>query len=203
MVESHSAGWYAMKCLSRSWILFVSTLVAAAPLLNSPLHAQPAGNITVYADDIANSCAVSDTSPGSLTLYVIHNNFSGMLSSDFRIVESSQFQASYLGETINTPVHTGTFRAGVFLGYGECREGSLLLGTISYQKHGTSAACSYVTVVAGFIYPWPETQSCFFQELSAPPLGPLYVNVDSACPAWCVVAVEATTWGKVKAMYRD
>jgi hypothetical protein len=164
--------------------------------------AQPPGNITVFADPAASSCFASDNAAGSLILYIFHTNFSGMLTSNFRIAESSGFHAIYASETIAVPAHVGDFRSGVLLGYGECQGGSLLLGTLTYTTLGTSVPCSYLDVVAAPPYPWPATESCSFEDYPALPLGKLYVNPGAACQMWCTVATEQSTWGKIKAMYR-
>jgi hypothetical protein len=165
-------------------------------------RAQPSpGNLTVFADQSASSCSVNDTAPGVVTVYVLHTNFSEMLSSDFRVAVSSGFHGTYLNETHAQLGHVGDFRNGISFGYGGCASGPLLLGTMSYQLAGTSEPCSYFDIVA-FRLPWPWTEDCSFNDWPAPPLGKLYVNPSPQCPPYCVVATEPTTWGSVKALYR-
>jgi hypothetical protein len=163
--------------------------------------AQAPGNITVFGDQAASTCSVTDTAPQVLTLYVFHTNFSGMAISDFRLTASSGFLATYLSETYSQPGHFGDFRNGISFGYGVCANGPLLLGSISYQGHGTSEVCSYLDVVA-WRFPWPATEDCIFEDYPAPPLGKLYVNPSPQCQPYCAVATEPTTWGSVKALYR-
>ena len=161
------------------------------------------GNITVFADAAALSCSITDQAPGPITLFVFHTNFSEMVTADFRVSESDGFHATYLGETIE-PGHIGDFRGGILFVYGVCRDGPLLLGTISYQGHGTSESCSYVDVV-GWNFPWPATSNCNFQDFATSPLGKMYVNPQpGACQTWCgVVPTTQATWGKIKALYRE
>ena len=194
-----------MKSVSHPLTLLYAAMVAVAGslLLTRESQAQVPGNITIFGDQGATECSLVDSPGGTLTLYVFHTGFSGMLSSDFRVQESSGFHASYVSESIDVPIHDGDFRSGIFLGYGECLGGSILLGTVTYATHGQSEDCSYLDVVEGQIYPWPATESCFFEDSPAPSLGKLYVNPNSSCHPWCVVvATEETTWGKVKALYR-
>lgn len=190
------------EILCKSRVCFLFMLASSIGALNSRVVAQQPGNITIFADPAASTCFVEDAGPGTITLFVLHTNFSEMLSSSFRVVESAGFHAIYVSETVSTSVHGGDFRSGIFLGYGECQNGSLLLGKLTYATLGTSEACAYLDVVAGEIYPWPEAQSCLFEAYPAPPLGKLYVNPDGQCQVWCSVPTQASTWGKVKAMYR-
>ena len=159
------------------------------------------GNISVFADNNASSCALLDQNEEQFTVYVFHTNVSGMAFSDFRVTASGGFSATYLNETYAQPGHVGDFRNGISLAYGLCMNGPLLLGSISYQGHGTSASCSYLDVVA-WRYPWPATEDCSFEDHPAPPLGKLYVNPSPQCQPFCTVATQPTTWGSVKALYR-
>jgi hypothetical protein len=182
----------------------ISVLLLLAFLLGArPVSAQSPGNITVFADQTASSCSIADVAPGTLTVYVIHTNFSEKNSSDFRVSASSGFHAGYVGESYNPQLgHVGDFQNGISFGYGVCMAGPLLLGTISYQGFGTSESCSYLDVVA-WRFPWPDTQDCIFEDYPAPPLGKLVVNPTPQCQPYCLVATEPMTWGSVKALYRD
>ena len=161
------------------------------------------GNITLFADPAANSCSITDQAEGPFTVYVIHVNMSGFAWSDFRVTESSGFLATYVSETVETLNHVGDFRSGINVAYGSCVDGPLLLGTITYEGHGTSQPCSYLDVVP-WRFPWVDTQDCNFQSFAAPPLGKLCVNPQPGlCEPWCSVATEQTTWGGVKALYRN
>jgi hypothetical protein len=184
-------------------ILFVVHVVVILGGKRIAASQEAPGNITVFADEAAASCSITDQTPGPITVYVMHTNMSGMAVSDFKVAESIGFLATYISETIETIGHVGDFRNGITLAYGTCRDGPLLLGSISYQGHGTSTPCSYLEVVA-WRYPWPYTTNCTEHDYQAPPLGRLYVNAQPGeCPLWCSVATEQSTWGRVKALYRD
>src|SRR5262245_1695725 len=106
----------------RTYFLLLLALSVCRPAQNA--FAQPSGNITVFADPAASVCFANDTGAGTITLYIVHTNFSGMLSSRFRVTESPGFHATYMNETTTVPIHGGDFRSGIFLGYGECQGGS-------------------------------------------------------------------------------
>jgi len=168
------------------------------------------GNITVYADPEASECAVTDDAVGPITVYVFHTNIAvPIYSSKFRVVESAGFSATFVSQNVLFAGYVGSFRDGIDMPYGGCFTGSLLLGTIVYEGHGTSAGCSYIDVAANpnppGIFPFPAAASCHFDWYEAWPIGKLYVNpVEGECEAKCgsVVAVQGSTWGHVKALYR-
>ncbi|HEX6791743.1 MAG TPA: hypothetical protein VF247_10575 [Candidatus Krumholzibacteria bacterium] len=191
--------------MPRVFIVAVLFALITALFGSRPVAAQYApGNITAFADPTGTSCSITDQTPGPFNVYVFHTNFGGMYGVNFRVSESGGFHATYLSETLEAPGHYGDFRNGIDLVYGACRNGPVLLGTISYEGHGTSESCSYLDIV-GWHYPWPETGDCIFMDYPAPPLGKLYVNPQPGlCQPWCgVVATAPATWGKVKALYRD
>ena len=143
------------------------------------------------------------------SLLGVRTNMTNINSSKFKVVENGGFQATYLSENVLVSSHFGSFRLGIDIAYGSCNTGSLLLGSISYDGHGTSQACSYIDVVAnpnppGF-FPFPAEQTCAFEWYEAQPIGKLYVNpVEGLCNATCggPVAIEPSTWGRVKMLYR-
>jgi len=185
------------------FLLILVLVQAIVSLTDMRIVAAQSGNITAFADEAASSCSITDQTIEPFTIYVFHTNFSQMLDVYFRVYESPGFHAIYIGESVNGLVSVGDFRNGIGLLYGVCRDGPMLLGTISYQGNGTSEPCSYVDIV-GWRASLPLTGDCNFAEYPAPSLGNLYVNPQpGACEPWCdVVTTEPTTWGKVKALYR-
>jgi hypothetical protein len=163
----------------------------------------PSGNITVFADAAGSSCVLLDETSSQFTVYIIHTDSDEKLSSDFRVLESAGFLATYISESILPLGHFGDFRSGISLGYGLCQAGSIMLGSIVYQGQGASAPCSYLDIVA-HRFPWPATQACVFSDHESPPLGKLYVNPQpGGCEPWCLVATRQSTWGSVKSLYRN
>lgn len=183
--------------LSLTAILGVFTLTAA--------NAQPdSGYITAYADESGASCILHDDSPGTFNVYVLHEDFIGANSWQFMVVNSNGFTASYIGETVTPPLLSfGNTQTGIAIAYPGCLSQDQLLVTITYQGLGTSGQCSYIEVVAHPGYAGILTQGCAFEILPTPTRGPLLVNPDASCTPWCIVPTRQTTWGSLKAMYRD
>lgn len=86
-----------------------------------------------------------------------------------------------------------------------CSATSLLnfdIMTVTYQLAGTSAPCSYLEIIAHPDSTTPLVSRCDL-NLVEPRVHTLWVNYDhlNGCPP--PVATEQTTWGRVKALYRD
>jgi len=181
-----------------------SLLVAGFVLLFA--SAAVGNSITVYGDASGASCSIADVSPALFTVFVIHNAVDGSVGSNLRVTESSGFAATFVGEN-NAFYHDGTFRDGVNVFYAECLFSTFVIGTITYQGHGTSETCSTLETtgnpnwVEGFT-PDPITSDCTFQWYPAPSAMSLHINPSVECPAPCAVKSQSSTWGRVKALYR-
>src|SRR5687767_7074938 len=189
---------------TRLRIAALLALTAASVSGASEVAAQSlSGNITVFADPAASSCVLLDETSNQFTVYIIHTDSHEKVYLDFRVVESAGFLATYISESILPLGHFGDFRSGISLSYGFCQAGSIVLGTMVYQGHSTSAPCSYLDIVAHRFW-WPATEDCNFIDYESPPLGKLYVNPQpGGCEPWCLVATRQSTWGSVKSLYRN
>jgi hypothetical protein len=97
---------------------------------------------------------------------------------------------------------TSFFKAGssptdISIGFASCLPPPILVLTMTYQLFGTSSACSELRTAPpdGFPVAIAADGDCSFVELPIRDLQSLHVN--------CPVATEPTTWGKVKALYRN
>ncbi len=165
-----------------------------------------AGYVTAYADESGGSCILRDDTPGTFNVYVLHEDFVNANGWQFRVANSDEFTASYIGEAVAAPLQSfGDAQAGITIVDSGCLNQDQLLVTITYHGLGTSSPCSYIEVVAhpDYVEFGIVTQDCLFQILPTPTRGRLHVNPDASCAPWCVVPTKPTTWGKIKAMYRD
>jgi hypothetical protein len=170
------------------------------------------GNISAFADPEHESCILVDDSSKPFSVYVVHTNITdedGIGASIFSLVAASGFNASYLSETIAFPTYLGSLRDGISIAYGGCHLGPVLLATAFYQGHGSSEPCSFLdigphpTYLNGTLSD-PQVQDCYFYLFPAPSVGRLLVNPTvGQCAPWCVVGSRETTWGGVKALYRE
>jgi hypothetical protein len=184
------------------------TLTTSVFLLSFPSHGQlSTATITAFADQAGTSCTLFDDSEKTFDVYIINTITPGfgLAGSRFRVATSPGFSAAFVEEQIPF-LHSGSVRDGVTVVYGTCLPGTFLLATVTFLGHGTSAPCSAIEVVAHPESHYPgsiDVMDCHFDWLPAPTKGPLLVNaVEGQCAPWCIVALEPTTWGAVKALYR-
>jgi hypothetical protein len=161
--------------------------------------------VNIYSDPAFTSKEAFDTAPGTLTLFVVHENpvlpDQGRTYSEFRITPSVGFTGVWLSETSPFPV-IGTSPTGIQIGYGYCVTLPALVLQVTYTVFGTSEDCSRLDVAEHpqniFAEDAPVTVDCNFEFLIGTG-GRLTVNPTANCPP---VPVESSTWGKVKALYR-
>lgn len=187
----------------------VASILPAANPSNAVAQGQST-TVTVFADASGSQCTLSEGNNSDFSVYIIHKIPPGWgyVGSRFRLLASPGNKATYIGETIHLPYYFGDTQSGIEVEYAYCVSGSLLLATVVYHANDTSSPCSYFEVVP---HPHPQNFSggidvmdCFFDTSSAATMGRLYVNpVEGECAPWCTVAVEPSTWGQVKALYRN
>jgi hypothetical protein len=169
------------------------------------------GRVAMYSDAGLSVCSLVDAAPQIADVYVVHITAGSVMESDasgiqLRLTSSAGFTGTWLEDVIPSGMsHAGTSQSGIGIGYGATcpTSGIILMLQARYQMHGTSAECSFVE--AG---PYPNllsiasTTCYFFDEL--PVDGDrLQVNPDPSCSCEGAVATKPTTWGQIKAMYRE
>jgi len=184
-------------------------ILLAATLGTNPAIAQP-GVIALFTDPAAWECNIIDDAPGIVQVYVVHLLTAGALASNFGIADY-RHNLTYVGWEAAHSVTIGSNPySGVAVSYDAgCLPAPIPIGTITYVKSGTSPDCGEIRVVrdpatvSGLI----EGVDCSFNT-TFPAGGRVRVNgVPGAwgldyCGCGFHVPVEATSWGKVKAMYR-
>ena len=166
-----------------------------------------AGTFSVYRDQDGN-CSISDAQAGSISVYVYHRSPPwdlGVTGSAFRLGSGGGFTGVF--ESVNYGpgyLTLGDITQGVEVAYGSClNDGSILVAVVTYTVFGTSAACSYLEVLPFGDGGVVETYRCNDTMDPAPVNSPLIVNHEAGCgPLSCVVGVQESTWGSIKAMYR-
>jgi hypothetical protein len=168
--------------------------------VSSMVFAQLPGSIGVFADAAAANCNFVDG--GSLVVvHIVHVSTYGATASRF-MLEVSSAGWMHLGDTWDFPTVIGTSITGVSVAYGACLEAPIHLGQINFL--GTIAPpCTYIRIV-----PDPAALSGKIEAVDCaqtkmfPTGGEGFVNPTFEPGCGCVVPVEETTWGGVKALYR-
>lgn len=165
--------------------------------------------IELYSDEGLSQCSLSDASPGIGDVFVVHklgDDPVGARGLYFRLVPSNGFTGTWLEDIVRAPVWdvTGTSQSGIGILYADpCPTTSVLVLQVRYQLFGTSSPCSFVEAA-----PWEGIcciliTSCY-NGAEYPVEGDrIQVNPDASCPCGIPVATESTTWGRIKALYRN
>lgn len=174
--------------MKRLLLLLVSLLLLSSVAM--------ADHIGIYSDASGESCNLGNIAGQfSTTVTVIHKFATGAVGSRFKIL----FPAGTNFFVFNTPfVVVGVVPTDLSLGYGECRSGCIVLGNlIAIYGPGTLQVVA-ADLQANILY-----ADCSFVEKIATG-GTAPVNGVGYCDAegGCTVAVEPSTWGSVKSLYR-
>ena len=156
------------------------------------------GGLRLYADPALTQCTLSDTDPSVASVYVAYSTvYIGTIGARFRVASSPGFTGLWLADA--TPyVHIGSSQSDFSVAFEECKRGTFLFLTITYQLLGTST-CSNLAIAPSMGFPFSFCFDDCWDGYPCQDNKALYVNCDGCNP----VAAELTTWGKVKALYRD
>lgn len=164
-----------------------------------PAHSD---EIALYSDTQYSNCKIIDSSPGVVSVYVVHHVSTGATASQFKVQANSGVTLSYVGETSPHTLLIGTSQGGVSIAYDACTYSDVLVLTLNYFATGTSTACSYLQVVPdpsslrGYI----DVVDCSSNSMEASGAR-LVVNSDGTCE--CGPTTEYTNWGKIKNRFGD
>ena len=168
----------------------------------------PPGFIGLYIDPGSYiDCYCDDSVPGQLrTVFVVHKNHPGATGSQFIVVPGPGWLKSGIAENYFFQV-IGTFRTGIGVAYGACIPADVCLGNILYFSSGASPPCARLDVLPD---PASLTGTIEIADCSVPfpqkligQGAPMFVDGDRAsCPCIFPLAVEDTSWGKIKSLYQ-
>jgi hypothetical protein len=177
---------------------FVLTVVLLTAL-NEPALA--AHSIGIFEDAAATSCEISDPGgPSTKLIYIVHTNelVVPVGGSVWKLEWDAGMTMTWIGDT--TPYfHVGNAKDGISIAYSPCQGGTFVIDTVSMTSAGTSTPCSRFRLVAHPTQGLAILRCGSYDPMSFVP-GEGIVNPNVSCA--CTVAVEPTTWGSVKALYR-
>lgn len=208
-----------MNC-AQFWCRVFSLVSLSGTLVATSAGAQQA--IEVSSTPFGYECLLNnDAGPGIRTVYVRLSFNSGTTAARFKLAPTAGATMTYVSETVPYPF-SGNTQTGISICFGSCLEGVevQVLATIKYMSYGTDERCSELRVVP---FPGAETvevMNCQGEPVSAwcadlqllPYSPPFPIPCDcttyhkfagTAHSFGCEpVAVENSTWGRVKALYR-
>lgn len=172
-------------------------------------HAGWGGRVELYSDASLSQCTLTDTSPAIADIYVFHKMstwtiIDGASGITFRLGSSAGFTGGWLEDIIPPGlVASGSSQTGIAVGYGCWHNTDVMVLRARYQMQGTSQPCSFVEVLPQPGHPWIETMTCGYWDFLPVDGDRIQVNPDASCPCEIPVATQSTTWGRIKAMYRN
>lgn len=176
-------------------------LALAVVMIAGPSFAQ--GFIGLYSDaDTYAECNLVDATPGPCPVYLVQRGMMA-LSASAKVDASNAAGLVRTSVLIHTRMSIGDVFTGIEFTYGPCRGPTVLLATLNYFCEGTTPACASLEVV-----PHPVTGTISITDCTLPtpnvlqaPGGVLTINGDPSCPCVGANSVEATSWGRIKALY--
>jgi len=160
------------------------------------------GHIGIYADVVGNDCNLHDDVSGPRSLYVVHTNVLGATASQFAApLPLCMTGASWLADQPVHPVTLGNSQTGISVGYGACMNAPIHVMSIIYMSSAASEACCSYPVVRHPERPAVEMVDCGSNLVNGYGSTSV-VNPGGTCGCG-TVAVHETTWGRVKAMYKE
>ncbi len=163
--------------------------------------------IGLFADTGGTDCQINDSQEGLLNIFVVHTAPDGATSSAFSApMPACMVGATYLSDSGGIgcpgPLCPGNSQSGILVTYGSvCLSGTVWILTVSFFVQGTTELCCEYPVL-----PHPDlgltVGDCDDNPIPAQG-GVAVVNGDATCPCRVPVPVEVTTWGAVKALYRE
>jgi hypothetical protein len=178
--------------------LLLSAAVIAGICMTSDPEIVEGAHLSIYSDPALTQCTLSDASPGAVSIYVAETTDEAT-GVRFRVAPSPGFTGVWLGDS--SPYHPiGSSQTDLSLGYGACLDGKFLVLTLTYQMFGTST-CSELAIAPAVGFPVSICVPCFGET---PCIGdePLHVNCSGSFDC-NPLPVEPSTWGSVKALYRN
>jgi len=169
-------------------------------------HAALGGRVALYSDAGLSECTLTDTSPRVADVYVVHSPVAyGAVGIMFKLAPSAGFDGTWIEDIFPPGMGgVGTSPSGIAVGSLSCWFNDRLVLHVRYQMQGASSSCSFVEAVPYPGFSWIITTTCG-EGCELPVDGSrLLVNADESCPCEPPpLASESTTWGRIKAMYRN
>jgi hypothetical protein len=173
----------------------------------SLVQAQTTEKITLYADRAGTDCSISDTREGTLFVYMFHVGTTGTRNGcEFRAPKPECWTgATWVGDNFQPSfLYIGTSQGGdLSVAYAACLPLPVYIGKMIFEVTGAAQACCPYPVLSSVWHPSVLTVDCQIPPPQEIPIlgGSAVINEDPSCPCEPPLAVESTTWGRVKSLY--
>ncbi len=167
--------------------------------------------IELFADQGMSTCELSYTAGVLLrSVYMFHTGPDAATGSQFMAPKPTCWtDATWISDNIPF-IYLGSTQSDITIGYSSCLQPPIYLGSINYLVTGPGSSCCPYPVLPAPTSPIPGSiafSDCspFFDLHPADAGQKVMINPNASCPNCELgpVAVQETTWGRVKALYRN
>ena len=176
-----------------------------------PVNADAVYRIELAADNTMSSCAIVGDGSGLISVHMFMIGTEATTGVQFAAyIPSCWAGVTWLGDVLSEPWLTlGTTQdaGGLSIAFTVCRPLPIYLGAINFFGVASGTCCEFpVTrpMTLSTKYPaWATVLGvdCSFEGYPGTG-GRVLVNANESCPCEQPLAVEESTWGRVKALYR-
>jgi hypothetical protein len=161
--------------------------------------------VSLWADPLMSSCEIVDPGSGLVQVHMFHTGSQPARAVTFFAPTPQCWEgATWVGDVVASPFQKGgatTHAQGIFINYLDCIQPPIHLGYMNFVVSGGAQPCCSYPVLPQTVVGEVQVAGCDFSERSAVG-GTAVVNANSSCRCPRPLAVEASTWGRVKALYR-
>ena len=172
--------------------IYLALLLAAAVALAPAVSLAADATIGFYTDAVGSSCSFSGNQPGLLTAYVVvRPGTSGVQSVRFSAPMPSCFDATFLSETIPSPLAgMGSSLTGITILSPNCETSPFTALQVFYMSHGGTASCCEFSIVAD---PSTGLLEAFDCSNASTPISSVtsHFNADASCDCNSVLPPDA------------
>ena len=157
--------------------------------------------VELFVDEGRTSCQLEDHAPGMVTLHVFLTGPDAATLVGLR----ARVPACWSGATWVSDQTDYTFIGGSqgewSVAFGQCLTPPVHVGEITIVTSGTAPSCCQMTIEQPVSFPL-QIVDCGFAEVNAAVGQAVTINANAGCQCNIPVAVEPSTWGRVKSLYR-
>jgi hypothetical protein len=156
--------------------------------------------IELYTDAARTSCELNDQGTAVRTIYMFETGPNKSTGVRFSTPAPCWLGVTWVG-CASSYTTLGNPRIDISVAYGLCLQPPILIAQAVYLSTGAAAPCCDVAVMppagTGIIH-----TNCLFGEDPAVAGQKVVINPNASCMCAGPVAVEPSTWGRVKSLYR-
>ena len=169
----------------------------------------PTDKIELFADQGMSNCELAFNGPNIYQVHMFHTGPDAAIACQFMAPKPACWtNAIWTGDTLPF-LSLGNSQTDLSLSYGACLQPPIYLGTINYFVSGPGTSCCPYPVLPALTSPIPGRIAVFdcalpnSNTLAADAGQQVMINPNSSCPHCELgpVAVQETTWGRIKALY--